>query len=141
MDNTMNHLSRLLGIAAVGASVGASIAKARLMQRFIKDIANIVTFAIAAGFMVGLLLIGVFYIIYQTLMRYGLDPFAAQIFIITLSAIILIILIITIASRIRNVKYIPAQIVHGEFPLYSRLNELADSFLEGLLDSPRDREK
>ncbi len=126
--NTLNA-SKLLGIAAVGAS----IAKARLVQRFIKDLANVITLAIVTGFIAGALLIGVFYIAYQGLTRYGLDPFAAQILIAVISAVTVLILLGMTASCLRRLKSIPGQIIHGEFPLSHRLNRLADSFLDGLL--------
>ena len=127
----MSKLSTLLGITAVGTS----IAKARLMQRFVGDITNVITLAIATGLVIGALLIGGFYIAYQGLIRYGLDPFAAQILIAVISAITALVLLSITTSYIKRLKSIPAQLIHGEFPLSSRLNGLADSFLNGLLGS------
>ena len=130
------NVSRLLGIAAVGAS----IAKARLVQRFVNDLANVITLAIVTGFMAGALLIGGFYIAYQGLVHYGLEPFAAQVLIAITGTLAVLILLAMTASYLRRLKTIPGQIIHAEFPLSSRLNGLADSFLDGLFGSSRDRE-
>ena len=128
----MNQLSKLLGIT----TVGVNIAKAQLVQRFVKDLSNIIALAIATGFMAGALLIGLFYIAYQGLTYYGLEPLAAQVILAFLSALTVIACLRMTSSRLRSLRTIPGQIIHGEFPLYSRLNSLVDSFLEGFLASP-----
>jgi len=129
MKRNARTIDRLLGIA----TAGASIAKARLVQRFIKDLANVITLAIATGFMVGAFLIGGFYLVYQWLIRSGLDPYAAQILIGLVSAVVVLILFGMTASYLQRLRSIPGQIIQGEFPLSGRLNRLVDSFLDGLL--------
>ena len=125
----MNQFNRLLGITAIGAS----IAKARIVQRLVKDLAHIITLAIATGFMAGALLIGLFYIVYQGLTRYGLEPMAAQILVALLVAGTIAIFLYVTTLRLQRLKTIPGQFIQQEFPFSSRLNGLADSFLDGLL--------
>jgi hypothetical protein len=134
---TMTNLSRLLGITAVGAS----IAKARLVQRFINDLAGVITLAIATGCMAGALLIGGFYIAYQGLVRYGLDQFAAELLIAAFAAATVILMISRITARLRGMGSIPGNIIQTEFPLANRLNGLVDSFIDGVLSAAREPQK
>lgn len=129
----MNNLSRLLGIT----SVGVSIAKARLVHRFIGDVARIITLAIATGLVAGALLIGGFFVAYQGFVHYGLEPLPAQIFIGLLALATVLALLLTTSSRLRRLRGIPEQIVHTEFPFSRHLNTLADSFMDGLMNSPK----
>lgn len=126
----MANLSKILGIA----TVGASIVKARLVQRLIKDIASIIALAIATGLMTGSLLIGGFYVVYQVLTHYGLEPIPAQMLVGASALLVLFLLIDRAAVKLRRLKNIPEQIVHTEFPLASRLDAIADSFLNGLFN-------
>ena len=129
----MSSIGRLLGITAVGAS----IAKARLIHRFVGEIASIIITAIATGLMAGALLIGGFYVAYQGLVRNGLEPFAAQVLIAGFGLLTVLVLLALTFARLRSLRSIPGQIVHAEFPFSSRLNNLADSFLDGLLGANR----
>jgi len=133
MDNTVINLTRLLGITAVGAS----IAKARLVQRFVRDAANIITLAIVTGIASGALLIGALYIAYQGFVYYGLQPLPAQIVVAGITILTVGLFIGITASRLRHLRGIPEQILHTEFPLASHINKIADSFMEGLLNEPK----
>jgi hypothetical protein len=125
----MSGLSKLLGITAIGAS----IAKARLLQRFVHDMASVITLSIATGLMAGALLIGGFYIAYQGLVRYGLEPLAAQILLAGAAFIALMIMLNMMRACFRRIKSIPGQLIQPEFPLPDKLNNIADSFLDGLM--------
>ena len=128
---TMNNLSRLLGVTAVGAS----IVRARLTQRFVSDVARIITLAIAAGIMAGAFLVGGFYAAYQALLRHGLETQPAQLVIASLAAATIIALYSMSCTRMRHLSMIPRQITQAEFPLSSHINGAIDSFLNGLFDS------
>ena len=125
----MSQLNRLLGITAIGVG----IAKARIVQRLVKDLAYIITLAIATGLMAGALLIGLFYIAYQGLTHFGLEPMAAQILVALLVAGTIAVFLYATTLRLRCLRTIPGQIIQEEFPFSSRLNGMADSFLDGFL--------
>lgn len=133
----MGSLNKLLGITAVGAT----IVKARLVQRFINDLAGIITLAIATGMVTGAFLIGALYVAYQVLLHYGLDPFVGQILIGSVAGLLALILIRMTSLRMKRLRGIPGQIINADFPLVSRINGLADSFLDGLMNPSSEPKK
>ncbi len=129
--SAMNNLMRILGIT----SLGASLVKAKLVQRFVGEIASVITLAIATGLMAGALLVGAFFVLYEALVHYGLEPLPAQVCVIGLALGTVAFLTKTLTDKLRGLRSIPERIVHTELPFSGHLNALADSFMEGFLKS------
>jgi len=108
-----------------------------MIHRLINDIASIITLAITTGLVAGAILIGVFYAAYQALIRNGFDVLPAQLMIATFALFTLLVLVSFTSTSLGKIKRIPGQIINTEFPLTSRMNNIADSFLDGFLNARR----
>src|SRR5947209_2750368 len=97
----MAQWSTLLGIAAAGTS----IARTKLIQRFMHDVAGVIVLTITTGFMTGALLLGVFYIAYEGLVRFGLEPLAAQVLMTVIGALTVVLLVSVTSYRMRRLKH------------------------------------
>lgn len=131
-------LGKLLGIA----SLGGTVAGLTMLQKFLAAITTIVTLTIISAMMGGLFLICGFSLLYLELTRYGLDPAVALmliggvVFVITLTLVVLAVL------RIREMQDMPVlSLVQRNAPTLAHAQEIAESFLSGLLSTKSSRAK
>ncbi|MFA4846364.1 MAG: hypothetical protein WC654_07485, partial [Patescibacteria group bacterium] len=84
-------ISNLLGVA----SVGSVLASANIMHRFLLSMAKIMVLAIVCAFMLCALMVGVFVMLYFSLVHYGLDPAVVA---IALGAVALLLTVALVAA-------------------------------------------
>ena len=126
----MMNLSSLLGLLGLGGD----ILKTRIARRLMKDIAGVIAWAIATVFMAGALLVGLFWLAYRELVRFGLAPEAAFVFITVSGFFAVFALFRATRRKIRMLKTAAKKVMPGSAAFKNRVFMLADSFLDGLLE-------
>ena len=126
-------ISNLLGVA----SVGSVLASANIMHRFLLSMAKIMVLAIVCAFMLCALMVGVFVMLYFSLVHYGLDPAVVA---IALGAVALLLTVALVAAtthqlrRFRDYSAYSSSKSHGALP---GLGSIVNAFIDGFLNSKK----
>lgn len=125
----MSRIGKLLGLL----TFGRMYAKTLIFQKFLSGIAAAVALTIVSGMMVGTLLIGGLYALYALLLHFGLPVFNAMFTTGAVAFGVTALLIAVTAQCLQKLLVIPKDFIQAEAPLASRVSNVADAFVDGLL--------
>jgi len=131
----MSPLGKLLGIVMVQRTLSTTA----LFQQFLWGIAVFIIFTVIAGALLSALLIGGLCAAYHALVLYGLEPQAAQVTIATLTLLIAVIIGAILYVKIHRLHAALPHLLRAQSPIAARINEVTDSFLDGLMNPPSKR--
>ena len=122
-------LGKLLGIVALQRS----LPDATSFRQFLVGVAVTLLLIIIASFMIGGLMIAWLYGIYLLLVAYGLTHDAACVSVITVALLLTMMLLLAIYAQVHKLNTMLCRLLPHKSPVASRISEVADSFVNGLM--------
>jgi hypothetical protein len=129
----MPFARKFFGLAVMGKSLIETVFYQRVLSKF----AVLIMLAVVTGIMAGILAAGIFYMVYQLLVRNGLEPDVALIVIGVAVAAALAVSAALTAGTIRQMQ----RVLQPFSPIYSGASDIADAFVSGLLTPSRTIDK
>lgn len=126
----MLKIGQLLGLLMLRKNISV---QGNLVQSLLTGIAAVVAMSVVVAMLAGMLLIGGFYLLYQTLVNHGLEPSVAFLLIGLFITLAMAIFIIVIAMYVKRLKELPQHLVRTETPVIHRVTDVAESFVRGLM--------
>jgi len=126
----MSAISKLLGVATLGSTL-ASVA---LLRRFLSGVTSVVALVIVTAIMGCVLLLGALGAAYLGLVHYGLDPYVAALTVAAFMFLVVATLMGFTIIRLRHLRELPYHDLHPEIPNLSRISDIANAFMDGLLN-------
>jgi uncharacterized membrane protein YfcA len=125
-------LGKLLGIM----TIGKAMTDRKKLRTFIFELAIGASLTVLSGLMLGALMIGGFFLLYQVLLAYGMLPNAAMVAVGTLAVLITAGLVATTVYWFRRVFDKPNPLSDASSPIASGISGLLNAFMEGFLTHP-----
>lgn len=122
-------ISSLISVMAAGRG----IATITLYRRLLSGAAMAVALAMLAAMLLGALLVGALYVCYVLLVQSGLEMQAAMLAVGLLALLLTAVAVYAAIVSVRRLLLVPKQLVQIHSPVGSRVNEVAEAFMDGLM--------
>ena len=123
----MSLIGKLLDITSVGGTMAGVV----LLQKLAARLVIVVALTIITSLMIAMLMAAGFYIIYTSLVFYGLVPQAALLVTCGLGLVTTFVLIVLTAFYVRQIRNLHRHLLPAK-PL-AEIQKLAEVFIEGFL--------
>jgi len=126
-------------LAAIVLMRKTASARIPLFQRLLVGVTAVLTLALLTAFLVGTLIVGCVYFIYQQLVEQGIEPGTVLVSL----AVFIILLIVAFGLGVmlwaRRVRDLPKEMLVAEAPIAHRVNGIVNAFVDGLLTHSQKR--
>ena len=129
----MSVLGKIVGVMMAGKSLADTTP---MISRLLSGIAAVVALAMLSAILGGVLLVGLLYVAYASLVAHGLEPQVAMIVMGTIILIITALLVSQLKTSIRQIKHIPSQMLVRQNPLAQRASKVGAAFIDGFMNVP-----
>jgi hypothetical protein len=127
----MSVLSKVVGLWMLGRTASTS---AILFQRLLAGLAAIAVLAVVTAILIGVLMVGLLYLMYTYLVAHGLEPNVAMLVVGGVTLAFLALTVAYIVAYWRKVRSVPQQLVRMNAPISTRLHDVVDAFMSGMSD-------
>jgi hypothetical protein len=126
----MSPLGTLLGIAMVRRRIVSTI----MFRQLLWGVGIFIALSVTAGVASALLLAAGLSAVYHGLLLYGLEPAAAGVTTGGLALLLIALIAAAFHLKIRQLQDSIRNLLKAQAPVASRLNDITDSFLDGLFE-------
>ena len=124
-------LGRLLEIVFTESKLSRSI----LFRKILLSVAGLFVLSIILGILVSVLIVYVLFVIYHVLLLNGLENYTAQATVSIITLLLMGLIYYALQVRTERLKRDIIRLLSQQSPISSRLNDVADSFMHGLMES------